>query len=58
MNLFVDKGEEIVTTKGKIKDWTKTYVSKKPPIDKTIPLVIMINSTPASQIVSQVLFRI
>ena len=48
VNLFVDKGEEIVTTKGKIKDWTKTYVSKKPPIDKTIPLVIMINSTSAS----------
>ena len=48
VNLFVDKGEEIVTTKGKIKDWTKTYVSKKSPIDKKTPLVILINSTSAS----------
>ena len=48
VNLFVDKGEEIVTTKGKIKDWTKTYVSNKPPIDKKTPLIILINSTSAS----------
>ena len=54
VNLFVDKGEEIVTTKGKIKDWTKTYVSKKSPIDKKTPLVILINSTSfLSEIVSE-----
>ena len=44
VNLFVDKGEEIVITKGKIKDWEKKYVSKKDPIDKETPLVILINS--------------
>ena len=27
VNLFVDKGEEIVITKGKINDWEKTYES-------------------------------
>ena len=44
----MDKGEEIVTTKGKIKDWEKKYVSKKTPIDKETPLVILINSSSAS----------
>lgn len=48
VNLFVDKGEEIVTTKGKIKDWEKKYVSKKSPIDKETPLVVLINSSSAS----------
>ncbi|MAO71502.1 MAG: peptidase S41 [Flavobacteriales bacterium] len=48
VNLFVAKDEEIVTTKGKIKDWTKTYVSKKSPIDEKTPLIILINSTSAS----------
>tara|TARA_B100000674_G_scaffold57015_1_gene39715 strand:- start:21178 stop:22839 length:1662 start_codon:yes stop_codon:yes gene_type:complete len=48
VNLFVDKGEEIVTTKGKIKDWTKKYKSTKSPIDNKTPLVILINSTSAS----------
>ncbi|MAR39986.1 MAG: peptidase S41 [Flavobacteriales bacterium] len=48
VNLFVDKGEEIVITKGKIKDWEKKYVSKKDPIDKETPLVILINSASAS----------
>lgn len=54
VNLFVDKGEEIVITKGKIKDWEKKYVSKKAPIDKETPLVILINSgsASASEIVS------
>ena len=48
MNLFVDKGEEIVTTKGKIKDWEKSYVSKHNPEDKETPLIILINSNSAS----------
>ena len=48
VNLFIDKGEEIVITKGKIKDWEKRYVSKKAPIDKETPLVILINSSSAS----------
>ncbi len=48
VNLFVDKGEEIVTTKGKIKDWEKTYVAKRNPEDKETPLIVLINSNSAS----------
>ena len=48
VNLFVDKGEEIVTTKGKIKDWEKTYQAKRIPEDKETPLIILINSNSAS----------
>ncbi|MDC0201747.1 S41 family peptidase [Flavobacteriales bacterium] len=48
VNLFVDKGEEIVTTKGKIKDWDKTYVSKYNPVDEKTPLIVLINSNSAS----------
>ena len=48
VNLFVDKGEEIVTTKGKIKDWKKTYLAKRNPEDKETPLIVLINSNSAS----------
>lgn len=48
VNLFVEKGIEIVTTKGKVKDWEKTYKTKYNPIDINIPLVILINSRSAS----------
>ena len=48
VNLFVDKGEEIVTTKGKIKDWEKIYLAKRNPEDKETPLIVLINSKSAS----------
>ena len=46
VNLFVDKGEEIVTTKERLKIGQK-HMYQKTPIDKTTPLVILINSTSA-----------
>lgn len=48
VNLFVEKGEEIVSTKGKIESWDKKYVAKWNPLDKEIRLAILINSASAS----------
>ena len=47
-NLFVEKGEEIVSTKGKIKSWDKSYVATKNPLDTEVSLVVLINSSSAS----------
>lgn len=48
VNLFVPKGQEIVSTKGKVKQWDKTYKATKNPIDTTIRLAVLVNSNSAS----------
>ena len=48
VNLFVEKGEEVVSTKGKIKSWDKSYIANKTPLDTKVPLVVLINSSSAS----------
>jgi len=48
VNLFVEKGEEIVSTKGKIKSWEKSYIANNKPLDTNVPLVVLINSSSAS----------
>ena len=48
VNLFVEKGVEVVNTKGKIKSWDKSYVANKNPLDIDVPLVVLINSASAS----------
>lgn len=53
-NFFVNQGEDIVSTKGKIKSWEKFYTATSKPIDAEIPLVVLIDqsSASASEIVS------
>lgn len=47
-NLFVPKGQEIVSTRGKVHQWDKTYKTSREPIDTVMPLVVMVNSGSAS----------
>ncbi|RAR72859.1 S41 family peptidase [Flavobacterium aciduliphilum] len=53
-NLFVPKGETIVTTKSKNPKYNTTYKTTKEPIDVEIPLAIIVDgkSASASEIVS------
>jgi carboxyl-terminal processing protease len=53
-NLFVGKDIEIVSTKGKVKQWDNVYKTTTLPVDTVIPLVVMVNrgSASASEIVA------
>jgi carboxyl-terminal processing protease len=54
VNLFVKKGQEVVSTRGKIDSWDKVYNANKEPLNLDVPLVVLINqsSASASEIVS------
>ena len=56
-NLFVEKGKDIVSTKGKVTEWNKVYKALDEPLDTNIPLVIITSSrsASASEIVSGVM---
>lgn len=54
VNLFVPKGQLVVTTKSKVKKYNRTYITQNDAIDEEIPLVILLDgrSASASEIVS------
>jgi carboxyl-terminal processing protease len=48
VNFFVPKGEEIVSTKGKVKQWDKSYAATSSPLDTTIRIAVLTNRSSAS----------
>lgn len=47
-NIFVPKGEHVVSTKGKLPAKNYVYKTTSPPVDTEIPLVILVNNSSAS----------
>lgn len=54
VSLFIPKGKDVVSTKGRLEDWNKTYRTLNNPLDTQIPLVILTGegSASASEIVA------
>lgn len=54
VNVFVDKGQTVVSTKGKVTEWNKTYKTVNNAVDANIPLAVLVDrgSASASEIVS------
>ncbi len=53
-NIFIERGKDIVSTKGRYKDADRTYKAINDAVDTEIPLAVMVNSgsASASEIVS------
>lgn len=47
-NIFIDKNQLIVSTKGKVKSWDREYKTMQPAVDMNIPLVVLTSRSSAS----------
>jgi carboxyl-terminal processing protease len=47
-NLFIPKDKEVVSTRGKMSDWSKSYKALNLPLDTDIPLAVLTSSRSAS----------
>ncbi len=47
-NIFVEKGQEIVSTKGKKADKNRDHATMNPPVDLSIPVVVLVDRQSAS----------
>ena len=56
-NIFIKQGSEVVSTKGKVTDWNKTYKALNHPTDIEIPVAVLTSrrSASAAEIVSGVI---
>lgn len=56
-NLFIPKDAEVVSNRGKVTEWNKTYTAPMAPVDTEMPMVVLVNgrSASASEIVSGVI---
>ena len=54
VGMFVPKGKEVVSTKGKISQWDRTYRTPNEPLDTVMPMAVLIDggSASAAEIVS------
>jgi len=48
VNLFVPRGQEVVSTRGRIRQWDNVYMTRLDPIDTVMPLVVVVNRMSAS----------
>ncbi len=48
VNLFIPKGQTVVTTKGRVTEENRTYTTQSDPLDLEIPLIVLVNSSSAS----------
>jgi len=47
-NIFIERGQEVVTTKGKVKEQNRTHKTLYPPVDLKIPLAVLADNQSAS----------
>ena len=54
VNLFVKRGQEVVSTRGRIRQWDNIYTTRHEPVDTVMPLAVVVNrmSASASEIVA------